>query len=664
MSDGVDGDGVKSDGVSSDARDRGGRSSRARTVTDRGVPIAGAFWFLATHAARNRVRQQLQRVRSPRYVIAMALGALYFWSVFFRRGASTNEVAWGSFLLSDTAQLVASALLFVTVVRWWLFGGDRSALAFTPAEVHFLFPAPVTRRGLVHFKLLRAQMLVALNIVLWIAITRRGAPEVPLVLRAVGFWTMFSTLHLHRLGAALVHASASDAGRRGLWRHRIAIGLVTIAIVALGASALGAMADFRNAYATSELLIALRAWIQSPVPAAVLWPARTAIALAYASTTAEWLRALLPAGALLALHYIWVLRADDAFEEAAAEASADRAARIAAARGGGGVLGASMAGDARRDARTSDDPAGVRTAATAGSLWHRVRRGMREPERVRRPWFPLATTGRPAVAILWKNIVLVTRPLRWATLLLVLGLVAAVVVVAQQSGNRALAGNAVAMVAAVMAVFLTAFGPLWTRNDLRQDLKMLDLLRTFPLRGSAVVGAEIASSALTITALQWLLAFSAYAAAALGGRMPVDLAARTAILAAALVGLPVLSVLGVTVQNAGALLFPEWVRLGARGGGGVEAMGQNILTTAFTTLCTALALVVPLLAATVTAVVILLWAGVTPSVDALTSVRTILTVTSALVGAAIVLLAVVAVEVWLAVRWLGGVFERTDRVHA
>jgi len=53
---------------------------------------------------------------------------------------------------------------------------------------------------------------------------------------------------------------------------------------------------------------------------------RWLLAPAYAKSPDVWLRAIGPACAILVLHYLWVLRADSAFQTAAVEASARRAA--------------------------------------------------------------------------------------------------------------------------------------------------------------------------------------------------------------------------------------------------------------------------------------------------------------------------------------------------
>jgi len=56
--------------------------------------------------------------------------------------------------------------------------------------------------------------------------------------------------------------------------------------------------------------------------------------------------------------------------------------------------------------------------------------------------------------------------------------------------------------------------------------------------------------------------------------------------------IPLLNALMFTVQNATALMFPAWVRLGTESRG-FESTGQNLLTMGATTLVAAVALVFP-----------------------------------------------------------------------
>ena len=62
--------------------------------------------------------------------------------------------------------LTKRALLFTEMVTSAAVthGPRERLLAFSPAELQFLFPAPVTRRQLVQFKLVRAQLVILVNI--------------------------------------------------------------------------------------------------------------------------------------------------------------------------------------------------------------------------------------------------------------------------------------------------------------------------------------------------------------------------------------------------------------------------------------------------------------------------------------------------------------------
>nr|MDQ6925029.1 putative ABC exporter domain-containing protein [Candidatus Eremiobacteraeota bacterium] len=126
-----------------------------------------AVAYLTAVTLKNRVVVQLRRLRSPRALVAAAAGVTYMYWFLFRpavRPAAGALLSGGDWPLS-----IAALLAFGFPAFWWLAGGGRAAtvLAFTPAEEHLLFPAPVSRRGLVHWKLWRAQLAVLFNTVLF-----------------------------------------------------------------------------------------------------------------------------------------------------------------------------------------------------------------------------------------------------------------------------------------------------------------------------------------------------------------------------------------------------------------------------------------------------------------------------------------------------------------
>src|SRR5688572_5896066 len=195
-------------------------------------PVFGVFAYLTGVSIRNRFRSMAKQIRSPRYAFALIVGIGYIWYFLFNRTRMPNGREGGPFG-SIEVELLASVGLFILFMRWWLFGTDKSALAFTPAEVQFLFPAPVTRRALIQFKLLRGQLAIILNAILWVLIFGRGGTELPTVLRAVSIWALFTIFMLHRLGATIVRNAALQHGKAGAKRNVIALALFGLATVAL-----------------------------------------------------------------------------------------------------------------------------------------------------------------------------------------------------------------------------------------------------------------------------------------------------------------------------------------------------------------------------------------------------------------------------------------------
>ena len=121
----------------------------------------------------------------------------------------------------------------------------------------------------------------------------------------------------------------------------------------------------------------------------------------------------------------------------------------------------------------------------------------------------------------------------------------------------------------------------------------------------------------------------------------VQSGATAPMLVSVMVGVPAFNALMFTIQNGTALLFPAWVRLGTESRG-FETMGQNLLTTAATTLVAAVALVFPVGAGALVLWLANDWGG------------------WSVLAATMVAATIIAVELWPVLQWLGTVFEQTD----
>lgn len=570
------------------------------------------FAYLTIVSIRNRFVTMLKQIRNPRYAIAMLIGGVYIWFFLFNRTQLPRGRSDGPFQ-SIEVELLAAVGMFVLFMRWWLFGNDRSALAFTPAEIQFFFPAPVTRRALIQFKLLRAQLAIIFNAMLWVLIFGRGGSELPPALRAISIWALFTIFMLHRLGATLVRTATAQHGRAGAKRNAIALAIFGSATAGLLWTATQAYPVVRSLSGIGAILRALPPVLQQPVPTALLAPFRILLAPTFAHTPTEWVRTFLPVLVIAGLHYLWVIRTELAFEDAAVEASAQRARRIEAIR-------------ARRSG-------GVKP----------VRAGNRS-------WIPLAPRGHPAVAILWKNVLAFTRTSgRGAVVIPLAIMTTAIVLMVSSSGEVALA-TVMGSVALAMAAFSVFVGPRFVRLDLRQDLMHLRLLRTYPIEGSALVAAEVAGSTLVLTITQMLFLIFAHVILLAQPAFDIDVGVRWVMLFIAPVALLIINAASVTIQNGAALLFPAWVKIGTARTGGVEVLGQSILTMLASLIALALALLPPAIM----------------GVAAFAGIQFIFedAFLAAAIGATVLGLAALAFEVGMAMTLLGEVFERGEMVSA
>jgi hypothetical protein len=412
-------------------------------------------------------------------------------------------------------------------------------------------------------------------------------------------------LSLHRLATALTQVEPLTGTRRvWLWLGRLTAGAAVLAVLVNVGPAL---AQF-NARGFSDGVDALGLAVKSPPASWALAPAHWLVAPLYTPMGPAWWSAMGLVAGIAGLHVLWIMSSRVQFQEAAAVATQEYARRIAAFR--------------------------ARRAGGGGGVSRKIKITGRQ-------WLPLSPMGPPAVAILWKNTYALARTGVWRGLMMLLVVIGIFTFIAKRSGSQGWAA-AVGAEVSVLAVMLVIIGPRAVRNDLRQDLLHLPQLKAFPLSGWAVVAAEIATPTVLLTLLQVMLLSVGWwvGPAALTSKIRFLDASELFLLVP--LTLFVFNGIGVTIQNAAALMFPGWVRLGPQSGG-IETMGQNILVMIGSLLAQAVLLIIPgLLGSGV-------WfalRGATPAAAAPVSV-----------GAGIVVL---AAELVMFVLLLGGVFDRLD----
>lgn len=538
--------------------------------------------FLLFRSVRGRVVRMARRLRDPRYLVGFLVGGgwVLFWisrAFVWGDGDGDFRVQFGippealeamAVPLGRAIQLGLALMLAVGVTVWWLVPLGRSSLELSEAELHLLLPAPLPRRQVIQYGILRSQPGVAVGAAV---MTFFSGPTSILgaVGRFVGLWTVLTVWDLHAKGRGLWLARQQELPAGAAVRRRLVLlgGLVTLWLF-LGAGLArlvgevlatlpeGDIARFQDVepwLRTVAQTHVAGAW-EGPVGWALtpfLWLLAPYFTILLGGAPAAVARAFVLPFLLLLLHHEWVVRSQTRFEEA-------------------------ELAHARRRSR-SDDP--------AARYWRLSER--------RRTWRPFELgPGRPEVAILWKNLMLVQRiPLR-----AVLGALAVLV-----AGVLALSASGwlppwTIGVLQVGGVLLIVIPPLFTarslRCDLRNDLVHVEALRPLPVSGWRLFLAEIGAPALvallqvlagcalllgigTLSAAGLIEAPWAGAAAdALGVPMVVVVPLALLALLPLAIGVTFLST---SLENLAALAFPSWVHLGMDKKQAAAKFGQNIV---------------------------------------------------------------------------------------
>lgn len=509
--------------------------------------MIAALSYLVVMSWRNRLIARFKRLKQPKYLFGAIVGAAYFYLYFFRwmfgfsaRGKANPGIFTG--IDPVLLELGGASLLFLFVLSAWIFPSQRAALTFSEAEVAFLFPAPISRRALIHFKLLRSQIAIVFTVLFLTLISARSGSWLRIGIHAGGWWLVLSTLNLHFLGASLERTRLLDRGVTNWMRRGIILGLLLVLAgwVFLWARQTMPALTPQDLEGAANISNYLQSLISSGPLRFILAPFQLVVRPYVQTELAAFAVAAGPALLMLMAHYFWVVRTKVAFEEASLEASQKLAEKVAAVRAGN---------------------------------WQAANK-KKSPSRAP---FRLKPHGSPVVGLVWKNLIGAGSIISARFIIIMLA-----VALGLSSGFRGGSGQSgwpivIASVAGILAICSLFFGPQVLRQDFRREIPQMDMLKVLPLPSWQIALGQVLTPVVLLAIVQWLLIIIAVTFGLLIPSPPVAPAMLVAVGFGAAVLMPCLDLVSLIIPNATVLLFPSWFQTGKDAPHGIEATGQRII---------------------------------------------------------------------------------------
>jgi ABC-2 type transport system permease protein len=561
--------------------------------------VIRAFFFVTVRSFRNRIVSRMRRLKNVRYLLSFLVGMGYLWFAGFRHLLDDRSTLqhMGIPVSAFFVDLAAVLVLFMMILAWAL-PKQSAGLAFSEAEIQFLFPAPLTRRQLLVYKILRTQPQVFISATVISFLMFRGA-------KFVGVWACFITLSIYFTLVALGRARLKLLGAGFLVRLP-AIGALAVGVAVL----LWRTVDLGGFSGLEERLRPgrypdLPPLFQGPVADAILFVPRFFGQAVLPASVPQLLTSCAILLAIALLFFELAARTNVAVEEASVHASEK---------------------SAERRARLGERGAGKQVTFP------------RIP-----PPFRIPAGARPEVAIYWKN---VTAGLRISSPYLLIMAVLALYFLGQSFYGPGLEVPVMGFVALSLAAIFPLAGSTIFAQDMRLDLPRIELLKSYPISGERLVAAEIAGP-LTFVAAVELMLLTVAAIIFHESELPATLkflGSPEFVVTTLMLATPVCAA-QLLIRNAVPILLPGWAMRAPDEQRGFVVMGQRLVMTAgnllvlLFLLLPAACIVVPgLLAAK-------FWFGGSMPVVALTTVLAT---------------ALLFFEIWLGIRFLGHQFETID----
>jgi hypothetical protein len=450
-----------------------------------------ALWTLIRLHFKSVLRRTVRGVRRPRGFVFLLFGLLVFCMYIIPSIYGATKIHRTD---PQTVRTVAPfAILGFCLGNLFVSFGE-SAVAFTAAEVDFLFPGPFSRRSLLAFKMIKTALGTTSTALIFSLVMLRFSSH--WIACFIGIWLTIQFMQLFAMAVVMLGQTLGERAYTAVRRTAVLIILAVVLLLAAPKLAAGLNTD------PMQLMRQVHSTLLGHV---LLWPfdvfAKTITAQ---NIFPELIQSALIALTIDLLMLAAVISLDANYMETAAALSLRRYERFNRIRRGG-VAGMTGRANTRLHVK------------------------------------PLPFLGG-AGPIAWRQLTGAVRNSRGLFILLSISCtIAAVFLMRHHSKANSDFGSIAGVAIWINLIFVSML-----KFDFRDELDRLDLLRSLPITPTAIAAAEVAVPTLLLCAIQSLL----LVAAAVEHLAPLPL-----LFAAAAFSLP-FNLLLVSIENLMFLLFP------------------------------------------------------------------------------------------------------------
>lgn len=521
------------------------------------LALIQALVFLQTRTTANNIRVRLKRLRQPKYLVSGIVGLGYFYLIWGRHLFTIGRGAHDVPSISPDARLgilnIATLAIAALAAISWVFANDRASVAFTETELAFLIPAPISRRLLLRYKMIKSMVMTLFSAVIFALVSGRFVRDGHAVFHVGGWWLALVAVNLHGMAASFTVQRLTDRGLSG-WRRKVVAAVIFILIAAtiawwaqsvptptLGHPPSPVGSSQEPISEELKTMVPLEDWFNHAVGDGLgYWlflPARIAVKPWFANGWVEFCSSSLAALGLIATLGWWVESSDIAFEEASLNRARKQAELVAQVRAG-----------------------------------NRIRAIKRKKVK---PLWELQPTGQAVVAFLWKNLIQAGFTQRFT---MVLSGTAVGFIIAARFELPEWARWAIWIMAVGLGTLILLIGGSFCGRTLSRELEMMDVFKLYPLAGWQIVAGQLAGGIAIMTVYVWtaLVMAIVFIPDSLDiYRMGYSTLIALAISLALIV--PPLGFVNALIPAAAAIYFPAWVRAPKEAQVGFEVTGQRLL---------------------------------------------------------------------------------------